>query len=38
MKQINHLHTNYDNDKGKFMNVELEKVSRVVTYSMVEGL
>ena len=38
MKQINYLHANYDNDKAKFMNVELEKVSRVVTYSMVEGL
>lgn len=38
VKYINHLHANFDLEQAKFVNVELEEVSIIQTYSMVEGL
>lgn len=38
MKYIYHLHANFDLEQAKFVNVELEEVSIIQTYSMVEGL
>ena len=38
MKYIYHLHANFDIERAQFVNVELEDVSIIQTYSMVEGL
>ena len=33
MKHIKYLHANFDIEQGKFVNIQLEKVSMVQTYS-----
>jgi hypothetical protein len=38
MKHINKLHRHFDAEQGKFVNIPLEQVSMVHTYSQVEGL